>query len=101
MIATFKVKPGKEDEAERVLSGLVEPSQQDEGCLAYALHRGTDDPSWFAMVERWASREALDAHLQQPHVAVVAEAIELLDAPPQILFSQPVPLGDESKGTLG
>jgi len=99
-IATFTVKPGNEDEVERILRGLIEPSQADVGCIKYALHRGLDDPSSFAMVERWTSREALDDHLQQPHVAAVAEALPLLEGQPHVLFSEPLPVGDEAKGTL-
>ena len=48
------------------------------GCILYALHQGTDDPSRLAFVERWASRELLDAHLRSPHVAAILERAEEL-----------------------
>ena len=100
VVATFKVKPGKEEEAERMLRAVIAPTHAEEGCLTYAFHRGLDDPTQFAMVERWASREALDAHLQTPHVAQLSSAVDLLAEPPQIVFAEALPEGDADKGTL-
>jgi quinol monooxygenase YgiN len=101
VVATFVAKEGREDEVERALEGLILPSHEEEGCLAYALHRGVDDPRRFAIVERWRSRADLDAHFQLPHVAAVGETVDLLAEPPNILFSRPVPMGDRVKGVLG
>ena len=69
---------GKEDEAVEAFKALVEPTHDEDGCILYALHQGTDDPSRLAFVERWASRELLDAHLQSPHVAALLERVEEL-----------------------
>jgi quinol monooxygenase YgiN len=98
--AMFSARDGQEDELERRLSELVTKSQRDSGCIAYALHRGIDDPLSYAMVERWRSRGDLDAHLSQPHVAAVAEALDLLAEAPRVLFAEPVVLGDPEKGAL-
>ena len=54
--------------AEQLLRGLIEPTHAEAGCLAYALHRGSDDPQRFVLVERWASREDLDAHGVADHM---------------------------------
>jgi quinol monooxygenase YgiN len=101
VVATLRVREGAEEEGMAVLRELAERSQPEEGCLAYAVHRAADDPRTIVMVERWTSREALDAHFQQPHVAQAgARSAELLDGAPTILFLDPVPVGDPAKGVL-
>jgi quinol monooxygenase YgiN len=101
VVATLRVREGAEEEGMRVLRELAERSQPEDGCLAYAVHRAADDPLTIVMVERWASREALDAHFQQPHVAQAgARSADLLDGAPTILFLDPVPVGDPAKGVL-
>ena len=85
VIGVLQAQPGKEDELAGVLGGLLEPSRAEEGCRAYALHRGIADPARFAMVERWASQEAIDTHMASPHLGAALEALgSLLAAPPEI-----------------
>lgn len=101
VVATLRVREGAEEEGMAVLRELVERSHPEEGCLAYAVHRAADDPRTVVLVERWASRAALDAHFQQPHVAEAgARSAEVLDGQPTILFLEPVPVGDPAKGVL-
>jgi quinol monooxygenase YgiN len=67
----------------------------------YALHRGTDDPARLAFVERWASRAALDAHLQSPHIAALLErAEELFGDSGEIVVYEALPGGEPKKGSL-
>lgn len=101
VVATLKVREGAEEEGMAVLSDLAERSQPEDGCLGYAVHRAADDPRTVVLVERWSSREALDAHFQQPHVAAAGtRSADLLDGAPTILFLDPVPVGDPAKGVL-
>jgi len=44
VVASFTAKDGREEEAERLLRGAIEPTHAESGCLLYALHRGTQDP---------------------------------------------------------
>ena len=48
----------------------------------------------------WRSRDDLDAHFKEPHLAPIADALEMLIEPPQILFCDPVGVGDPEKGAL-
>jgi quinol monooxygenase YgiN len=81
VIARVKAKPGKESELEQALRGAVAPTHAEAGCLRYALHRSLDDPATFLFVERWVSREALDQHLETPHLkAIRAKFKDLLEA---------------------
>lgn len=99
--ATFQVKEGHVDEGIAALTETITATHAEAGCLSYALHRDRHDPNTLVLIERWTSQVALDAHLQQPYVAALgAKAAELLAAPPQVRFCEPVPLGDPMKGTL-
>jgi len=53
------------------------------------------------MVERWASRADLEAHLAGPAIARLGElSAGLRSAPTDMYLLDPVPLGDERKGAL-
>jgi len=100
VIATFTVKPEREEEAIEILKGVVAASHGEEGCLLYTLHRANNKPHTWSIVEKWRSQEDLEAHFKMPHMAPMAAAVDMLAEPPRILFSEPVAVGDEAKGTL-
>ena len=84
--ARARAKPGKESALEAALQALLLPTHQEPGCLFYALHRCNDIPGQFVTYERWASREALDAHLASVHVqALLSKLDALLAEPPEIV----------------
>lgn len=101
VVGSFTAVPGREAEAEEAFRALVEPTHGEDGCILYALHRGVDDPRRLAFIERWASREALAAHLASPHIAAVLErAPELFGESGDITVYEPLPGGEERKGSL-
>jgi quinol monooxygenase YgiN len=101
VVGSLKARPGREDEARAALEALVAPTHAEDGCILYALHQGTDDPTRLAFVERWTSREHLDAHLASPHlVELGARVDELFTEPPDIVAYAPVPGGEARKGAL-
>jgi quinol monooxygenase YgiN len=101
VVGSFKAEPGKEAEALQAFKDLVGPTHAEDGCVLYALHQGADDPSQLAFIERWASREALDAHLKAPHVAAILErAPELFGDSGSITVYDAVPQGDAKQGAL-
>lgn len=100
MIASIKVKPGEEERALEILRGVIEPTHTEEGCVKYTLHRAANEPGAFCIVEKWRSQADLDAHFEQPHMAPLSEAFELLAEPPRILFCEPLAIGDQAKGML-
>lgn len=100
VVATMKLKPEDEDRALEILRGVIAASHGEEGCVKYTLHRATNEPGAFTIVEVWRSQEDLDAHFKQPHMAPIAQALEMLTEPPRILFCEPVAVGDSEKGTL-
>jgi quinol monooxygenase YgiN len=101
VVGSFTIEPGKEEEAVEAMQALVEPTHAEDGCILYALHRGVDDPRRLAFVERWASREQLDAHLQSEHVqAILQRAPELFGQSGDIVVYEALPGGEPRKGSL-
>ena len=100
VVATMKVKAGEEERAVEILRGVIEASHTEDGCVKYTLHRSSNEPGAFCIVEKWRSQTDLDAHFRQPHLAPIAKALALLAEPPLILFCEPVAIGDQVKGSL-
>ena len=101
VVVLFQALPGKGDEAEAAFAEAVPPSHAEDGCELFAVHRAADDPDRFLLVERWASREALDAHLATPHLKTFRErGAGIWAAPPQLTTAEALPLGDPAKGSL-
>jgi quinol monooxygenase YgiN len=101
VVGAFTANPGKEAEALEAFKALVEPTHGEEGCILYALHQGSDDPARMAFIERWESREALDAHLANTHIQdILARADELWGENGEITVYEAVPAGEEKKGSI-
>jgi quinol monooxygenase YgiN len=99
VVARMKVEPGEEQRALEILRAVIQASHGEDGCVKYTLHRSSNEPGAFCIVEKWRSQADLDAHFKRPHMAPLAEAIELLSEPPRILFCEPVAVGDPVKGS--
>jgi len=101
VVGSFSARPGKEAEAVEAFKALVEPTHGEEGCILYALHRGVDDPRRLAFIERWTSRELLDAHLQSAHVQEALERVEeIFGDSADIVVYESLPAGETKKGSL-
>lgn len=100
VVGAFTAKPGKEEDARPAFEALVEPTHGEPGCILYALHQGADDPARLVFIERWASREALDAHLKSEHVNRVLERADELFQSSDITVYRPLPAGEPRKGSL-
>jgi quinol monooxygenase YgiN len=97
----FKINQGKEEEALEAFTALVAPTHEEKGCILYALHQGTDDRGRLTYIERWESREDLDAHLESDHVKGLLErSDELWGENGEITVFEAVPAGEPKKGTL-
>lgn len=86
VLAHVRAKAGKETEFADVLRTLVAATKGEDGCLQYDAHQATENPCAFAFYERWASKEALDTHLQSAHVAAAFSVLpEFAEGPPAIV----------------
>lgn len=87
VVATMKAKSGKEEELKEEVLKLLTPTRAEEGCLNYDLHFSDENPGEVMFYENWTSREALDAHLNTPHlIAFAAKHEELLASPVALKF---------------
>lgn len=101
VVVLSRAKPGRTVEGLAAYSDLAAQTHQEEGCITFALHRDPSDAERIVLVERWASREALDAHLTTDHIARFrAESGDIWAEPATILVLDPVPAGDPGKGVL-
>ncbi len=68
VVAHFKPKPGKLEEARRLLLGFTQPTRAEKGCVFYDLHENLDDPEDLTFIEEWDSVAELEAHGESAHI---------------------------------
>jgi quinol monooxygenase YgiN len=100
VVGSFVAREGKEEEARAAFKGLVAPTHAEDGCILYALHQGNEDERKLAFIERWASREAIDAHMESDHLKAVLAKADDLFASGDITIYDALPGGEERKGSL-
>ena len=68
VVATLKVREGKNAEFEAVFKDLAAQVRANEkGNLAYALTRSRTDPNTYKVLELYADQDALSAHGKTEH----------------------------------
>jgi quinol monooxygenase YgiN len=63
-VVTIQVAAGQAAAFADAFKALRAVAQHEEGCEQYELFQSTDDPDKMVMLERWASQELLDRHMQ-------------------------------------
>ena len=85
IVAKLKAKNGEEAKVEEALRGMVLKVQQEEGTLAYTLHRSQKDASQFLFYEKYRDGQALKAHSSTPYFKELFATLgPLLDGAPEI-----------------
>lgn len=85
VLAFFKAKLGKGKELEKVLLDLVPLTRNEQGNIAYVLHRSTNDPDELLFDEIFDSYDAFEQHSSKPYIRSLESKVEqLLDAPIKI-----------------
>jgi quinol monooxygenase YgiN len=67
------------EDAERIKAAaapLIAATRQEDGCIAYDLNEDVGAPGHLVFVEKWESREHLEAHFRTAHIAAFGAAIE-------------------------
>jgi quinol monooxygenase YgiN len=82
VIAHFTARPDTAAEVREVVTGFIEPTRKEAGCISYVLLQNDADPLEFTFEEEWASNAALNAHLQTPHLTGGAARLAGLLAKP-------------------
>jgi quinol monooxygenase YgiN len=85
VVAHFNARPDTVEAVREVVTGFIEPTRKEAGCITYVLVRNDADPLELTFIEEWASNEALDVHLQTPHLKQgAAKLASLLSKPGDI-----------------
>jgi quinol monooxygenase YgiN/catechol 2,3-dioxygenase-like lactoylglutathione lyase family enzyme len=83
-IGRLTVLPGHEAEVLDLMRTVADATRQEDGCLAYELHRAKDNPSAIVVYESWTSRDAMAAHHRSAHMDLFKKsAASLVEWPPQ------------------
>jgi quinol monooxygenase YgiN len=74
VVARLRAAPGKAEALAAMLTEQVGVVRKAEpGCLAYRLHRSTQDPDLFVFYETYADAAAFAAHRDAPYVLAYRE----------------------------
>ncbi|MBD2207203.1 antibiotic biosynthesis monooxygenase [Calothrix sp. FACHB-1219] len=80
VVARVVALPDKIEALKAVLLELIEPTRQETGAITYELLQNQHDPTDFTFVEEWSSNEALNNHLDSPHLQEAVAKLEGLVA---------------------
>lgn len=76
VVAVVKAKKGQEKIVADAMAACVPASRAEATNIQYVPNRDLDDPQTFVFIERWASRQALQDHMETPHFKTLAESIK-------------------------
>ena len=81
VIATWRVRPGKERLVEDVLRCLTPLSRAEDGCLFYQAQVCPQEPQTFVIYEQYVDESSYLAHKASPHFTdlVLRELLPHLD----------------------
>jgi quinol monooxygenase YgiN len=100
-VAIIEPLPDQVVAVEEAFRAAVPVAHSEAGCQLYALHRTSDDPVRFVMVEQWADADALAAHMEGDGIKDLLPALAgKLAGAPQILRLAAIPVGDAKLGLL-
>ena len=81
---TLNVIPEKQLEVMQTLLSMIEPTENEAGCLSYAVFCDMEDKSLFSLVEEWETREDLNHHIRSHRFGVLLGTKTLLCEPVEI-----------------
>lgn len=90
IVARLVARPDSIEALRPLLLGMLEPTRKEAGCIRYELINNRANPAEFLFVEEWASQEAINAHMETPHLqGLVVNASPLLAVPLDVQFYTP------------
>ena len=75
---TIKLDPTKADEARTAMTTMMAATLAEEGCRGYTFAADLAEPGVFHLAEQWDDAEAIDRHMQEPHMADLMVAMGTL-----------------------
>ena len=93
VMATMVTKPEKKAALQGFAKELIDTTRKESGCISYELFAALEEDNRVLFVERWESKQALDAHSQTPHfLRFGASCAELLQKVPEVVVYEAEPL---------
>jgi quinol monooxygenase YgiN len=88
IVGTLRILPVPDRRAEvlEVFRAIQGPVLAQPGCAACHIYEEQGSELAVVLVERWESKEALEAHLRSEAYRRILGAIELSGAPPEVQF---------------
>ena len=74
----------KRTEIMQTLLSMIEPTENERGCLSCHVFRDIEDQNVFSFVEEWKTRQDLDDHIKSDRFSVLLGTKSLLCEPQQI-----------------
>jgi quinol monooxygenase YgiN len=97
--AVFHPVEGRTAELIDALRATIPAVHEEQGCRLYAIHDADDGT--ITMIEKWDSREDLDAHAAGEAVKALQAATAGLTAGPVVVTTMtPLPAGTADQGEL-
>jgi quinol monooxygenase YgiN len=75
-------RPGSFDDVLALSVRHVRRSRLEPGCLSHEVYRDVEQPQRVVFLERWADRDALQAHFEVPESLAFVEALGRLTSEP-------------------
>jgi quinol monooxygenase YgiN len=85
VVATTQVKPESREAFLKGANECADATRKEKGCVAYQGHTSINDPNLFVVVERWESRDDLNAHGKAPHMKVWREYSSAMKTAPTVI----------------
>ena len=74
----------KRTEVMQTLLSMIEPTENEKGCLSFHAFRDIEDKNGFDLIAKWKTRKDLDHYFRSDRFSVLLGTKSLLGEPPQI-----------------
>ena len=81
---TMNVLIEKRTEVMQTLLSMIEPTENERGCLSFHALRDLEDKNGFDLIAKWKTRKDMDNYLRSERFSVLLGTKSLLCEPPQI-----------------
>jgi quinol monooxygenase YgiN len=85
VVATTQMKPESREAFIKGHKECIAETLKEKGCVSYEGHVSVNDPNKYVVVERWETREDLNAHARAPHIKIWREYSTPLRASPTVI----------------